>query len=649
VCGATTGLNSLKHHIKSCARKALVNLRQCAICRRPIQQYDLAEHQKRCKEQGSKPCDNEIQIESLRIALSKLERGELAACDGQGMFSCAVCGRKFTFGSIVGHQSMCERKLTASSENPLEEAQGDAGSTTLKIELNEEFRAELEALKEEIISSPEISKTGDSSLQLDDWKLCLGRLETICTNATGEKGKDKKYRKLKKSNPAFHAAIGKWTHGVGFMVKIGFQELVHVSKNGEQEEVLLLPEPFTDSTLLAITEMIQAAHSTEKDTMTCSTCKFCERKFRFDRIAKHETRCQSGKPAKKKFDFLSHHLKGTPSEKFVSQIRREGPICKLPPIGGGSRTSGPSDGLTECPRCLRRFNPDSFFKHKKICKGDSRGIKDQLCGRTKSASPEVSIVNGQISSSSCSAFPEKMQYDRRTTESLQYASAGADGVSQQEAATTSTSSGIRGQQRSSRSGTPNRTGAGSSSRPMTPNRTGTMGHGKRSTTTTQGNNGVDNPSSSRPQTPNRTGGQRSMTPNRTTGRMEERPISSRHMSSTANTMSSTGSAPHWASSTRSAPFGALPSTGTYASSSSALVRPNSSSRSMKNNTMNDNYGSGSGVGTKQYTKGTEANTSIGPALDQKVEKSTLPPKVVEAEKFVDYDQMDTVLDSWLDD
>lgn len=664
VCGCTTGLSSLKHHVKSCARKALANLCQCPICRRPIQKCDLNEHQRRCKQQGSQPCDNEIQMESLRNGFNKMERGELAVCDAQGMFACAVCGKKFTFGTIVGHQTMCERKLTTSSENPLGESQGDFGATasSSKIELNEEYCAELEALKEEIIQSPEINKTVGSSLQLDALKLSLGRLETICTNATGDKGKDKKYRKLKKSNPAFHAAIGRWTHGVGFMVKIGFQQLVHVSKNGEKEDVLQLPEPFTESALLAITEVIQAAYGTEEDTITCSTCKFCERKFRFDRIAKHETRCQSGKPAKKKFDYISHHLKNTPSQHYVSQIKKEGPVGKLPPIGGARNYD---DGLTECPRCLRRFNPDSFFKHKNICKGDTRRTeyRDSTKQSSKTPSPEISLANGQLS-----PYPPTKTSKQRQEIPSQYYSAASMGAHDP------ANSGIRstGGQRS-RPTTPNRTTGGT--RPMTPNRTADGGGKGTKRPTTPGRY------DGRPTTPNRTGGNRPVTPNRTSARIEERPTSSRHMSSAAST-SSAGRVDGGAAQSRtsgSSTLGGIPSEA-YASSSSALAKPSNTGN--YNNT--NNYGSGrsmdSGPGittgaagtmertsdahvplsaeltrpiSSRYKKGNEIENACRmespPPPPSAPEKITVPLKVVEAEKFVDYDQMDTVLDSWLDD
>eukprot|EP00397_Hematodinium_sp_SG-2012_P035852 GEMP01038633.1.p1 GENE.GEMP01038633.1~~GEMP01038633.1.p1 ORF type:complete len:588 (+),score=127.92 GEMP01038633.1:121-1884(+) len=349
VCGIMTTISSLKYHVKSCARTTLANLRQCAHCKRPVQSDDLNEHQTRCKlMQGHALDDMVVHVEALRNGLSKLERGELGLCDAQGMFPCSVCGKKFSFGSIVEHEDFCRRRLACTTDASME-AKSDL------------YREELRALEEEI------QQTQDSKSP-DAFKLCLTRLQTICANATGEKGQDKKYRKLKRSNTAFQGAIGRWKRAVSFMICAGFQESTHVSKSGEREDVLQLPEPFSEGSYVAISKVLHAANeTTQTSTMEGAECRFCHRRFRFDRIAKHETRCASRKAPGKKFDSVSHHLRNTPGACYIAQIKAEGPITKLPRIG---HKDPMDDGLTGCDRCGRRFNPESFVKHKKSCKGD---------------------------------------------------------------------------------------------------------------------------------------------------------------------------------------------------------------------------------------------------------------------------------------
>ena len=97
-------------------------------------------------------------------------------------------------------------------------------------------------------------------------------------------------------------------------------------------------------------------------------CPHCKRKFRFDRIAKHETRCPESKVKPAKLDVVAKLLAGTPGEKHIPEVRRSIQNgVKLPPLKMKNRDDPESDGLQECARCKRRFSAEAMEKHARRC------------------------------------------------------------------------------------------------------------------------------------------------------------------------------------------------------------------------------------------------------------------------------------------
>ena len=130
-------------------------------------------------------------------------------------------------------------------------------------------------------------------------------------------------------------------------------------------------------------DILDGKQVTQPDTAASTTsavleeCCYCHRKFRFDRIAKHETRCPESKPRTAKFDAARKLLGETPGEHHIPDVRellgrREGGLgsTKLPPLvmkhHNGDGTGAFTD-LHECNRCKRRFSAEALEKHAKRC------------------------------------------------------------------------------------------------------------------------------------------------------------------------------------------------------------------------------------------------------------------------------------------
>ena len=112
---------------------------------------------------------------------------------------------------------------------------------------------------------------------------------------------------------------------------------------------------------------------TKTDASMLEECTYCHRKFRFDRIAKHETRCPESKPKPAKLDVAKKLLAGTPGEKHIPEVKLQllnG--AKLPPLAMRKPDDDRLDMLQECSRCKRRFSTEALEKHAKRCTGTPR-------------------------------------------------------------------------------------------------------------------------------------------------------------------------------------------------------------------------------------------------------------------------------------
>ena len=86
-----------------------------------------------------------------------------------------------------------------------------------------------------------------------------------------------------------------------------------------------------------------------KDTGSLEECKYCHRKFRFDRIAKHETRCPESKPKPAKLDVVRMLLQGTPGEQNIPAARQDFLSGKkLPPLPVKPTEPFSSTDVTTC-------------------------------------------------------------------------------------------------------------------------------------------------------------------------------------------------------------------------------------------------------------------------------------------------------------
>merc|ERR1719213_1203015 len=71
-------------------------------------------------------------------------------------------------------------------------------------------------------------------------------------------------------------------------------------------------------------DAVKLASGVEVPRMPMEQCRHCSRYFRFDVAAKHETSCIMGRGIQRrgKFDAVGHHLRNTPSERFIGQIKQ---------------------------------------------------------------------------------------------------------------------------------------------------------------------------------------------------------------------------------------------------------------------------------------------------------------------------------------
>ncbi|CAD7960997.1 unnamed protein product [Amoebophrya sp. A25] len=454
VCGGLFSTGSMKHHLRTCARRFLNGLVNCQSCGRPCAKEDLAEHQKRCFKMVKRDNAGEVpeekkreflqRVKDIKGAFSALERGELGLPDKQGRFACGVCGEKFRLQSILAHEAGCREQLRLQNEAVGTLLAGTSSGQEKDAEESEEaltrahahaLGKHLDALRSEICGSKTLS---DPIMIEKAWSLCIERLRAVVTNATVPRGVEKKYRRLKRKNEAFRDAVGQWSNAVACMKTMGFLETqtekapaagaaaaaleggagglgIVTTKNSKQatpglassggvEEVLLLPEPFTlegSQTWLRLLEDIP--RQILEPGLVLEGCKYCGRKFRFDRIAKHETRCMAGKPKRAKLDLVAHYLRGTPAENYIPQIKAAGKITKLPKLAQtANREAGRANG-NQCPRCLRTFAGDSYVKHVKRCKATG---PDAIMLK-RSTLDNMTKTNGGASSASFSSTSTK--------------------------------------------------------------------------------------------------------------------------------------------------------------------------------------------------------------------------------------------------
>jgi hypothetical protein len=118
-------------------------------------------------------------------------------------------------------------------------------------------------------------------------------------------------------------------------------------------------------------DTIKLASGLEVPRMPMEQCKHCSRYFRFDMVAKHETTCLMGRGVlgRAKFDAIGHHLRGTPSAKYIGQIREER-ARGFEPWRERKKKKNPN-ALHECDRCGRSFHSEAIAKHRKHCKGQN--------------------------------------------------------------------------------------------------------------------------------------------------------------------------------------------------------------------------------------------------------------------------------------
>lgn len=378
VCSENFLGSALKFHIKTCARTMLAQLASCPHCGRPVRRDDLREHAQRCKlrwADTAAPSNQEKSLfqaktEGLREALRKIECGDLCSLDKRGCFVCSVCGQQgLGLGEIVPHETKCRQRLSVEGRVPIAQAIDAAPAPA------ERLRLLLCSLKDEIGRAAE----GDPSATLE---LCLERLRDVCRNACYRE--ERKYRRLRRSNQAFSEAIGRWAAGVQLLEAVGFQSVVCAAKTGSNPEPhLLLEEQMPEATLQEILGVLDEDQPAERRPSPPPTeepsssskgmleeCSYCKKHFRFDRIAKHETRCMAAKPKPRKFDVVRNLLGGTPAEPYIPQVRQDlASGIKLPPLQiNRSGGDGPV-GLEECSRCGRSFAPEALEKHSRSCKG----------------------------------------------------------------------------------------------------------------------------------------------------------------------------------------------------------------------------------------------------------------------------------------
>eukprot|EP00929_Paragymnodinium_shiwhaense_P039816 TRINITY_DN20863_c0_g1_i1.p1 TRINITY_DN20863_c0_g1~~TRINITY_DN20863_c0_g1_i1.p1 ORF type:complete len:719 (+),score=158.74 TRINITY_DN20863_c0_g1_i1:112-2268(+) len=315
----------------------------------------------------------------MREALAKVEAGQLVNLDSRGCFMCSVCGQQgFNLLEIVKHEESCRAELArngcvarpppASTPDPSPTGAsepGSAGNGASGIreglwELRQQVLHADEAVIAELLPQGGLP---EEQAREEMYGLCLDRIKDVLRNAN-EKD-EKKFRRLRCSNAAFVQAIGRWSGAVRILKAVGFQEVFLASKTaaangGEatEEPHLVLAEKLPDADLqdaMAVFDAgpgggpaVEAAAAVEvppassppmpvtaasggypADPATAvpevpvltEECPYCKRRFRFDRVAKHETRCRAGKPKPSRVDVVGLMLGGCDGEMFIPQAR----------------------------------------------------------------------------------------------------------------------------------------------------------------------------------------------------------------------------------------------------------------------------------------------------------------------------------------
>ncbi|CAE7370769.1 DUS1L [Symbiodinium natans] len=263
ICSQSFMGTSLKYHIKVCARQARAQLVTCSSCGRPVQKDDLPDHLVRCKrrlaEEGGRgqqefpSRSEEVQklwqdkSSALQTALAKIEAGEIGSLDPRGFFLCSICGQQgLGLLQIVEHEADCRRRLsqeghvTAAADVP-----AALPATTSKHDTSTRAAVvkELNLLKTEI--AQEASGDEETRALL---ALTLDRLRDVARNACFLE--EKKYRRLRLSNPAVSEAIGRWDAAKRILQALGFELVSHTTKSGASPEPhLMLPGQLSASTL----------------------------------------------------------------------------------------------------------------------------------------------------------------------------------------------------------------------------------------------------------------------------------------------------------------------------------------------------------------------------------------------------------------
>jgi len=406
VCSQSFLGTSLKYHIKTCARTTLAQLATCPHCGRPLKKDDLPEHAKRCKlrrDQGAMVDDQarkafHERVEVFRATLAKIASGEIGTLDSKGFFMCCVCSKKgLALNQILAHEEACRMRLdregsvpvAAKLEDDLLAGETGGASRPFVVGIGGVSAGPLAAAVTAIRC--EVSVADDSEGIL--LAMSLDRLREVVMNACHKE--EKKYRKIRCSNKSFEEAIGRWPSAVKFLELVGFENVMLSSKGGPPEPHLVVVEQLPEAVLQvalgaldtslplppAATNVAAASagiagtceeHEAMTDPDPCTLleeCQYCHRRFRFDRIAKHETRCMAARPMQSRFDNVRNILGGTVGERNIPSVKRtwqenEGGRVRLPPLGGARATA---TGY-ECARCGRFFSADALDKHARVCR-----------------------------------------------------------------------------------------------------------------------------------------------------------------------------------------------------------------------------------------------------------------------------------------
>lgn len=287
---------------------------------------------------------------SLQTALAKIEAGEIGSLDSRGCFVCSICGQQgLGLLQIVEHEEVCRERLSQEghvspsvhSRTLPAEGEGVQQLTTCVA-----VAKELNLLKTEI--AQEAAGDEESRALLT---LTVDRLRDVARNACFLE--EKKYRRLRLSNPAVSEAIGKWGAAKRILQALGFELVMHASKSGASPEPhLMLPGQLSSNLLQEFLDCLEGKTEVEtepKDTGSLEECKYCHRKFRFDRIAKHETRCPESKPKPAKLDVVRKLLQGTPGEQNIPAARQDFLSGKkLPPLPVKPTEPFSSTDVTTC-------------------------------------------------------------------------------------------------------------------------------------------------------------------------------------------------------------------------------------------------------------------------------------------------------------